>query len=183
MTLYALVQAGYVDHPKVKEAIFYLSNFLQTYGMPDFTWDLSWVVMLYAHLPDEKQQELALKGYGKLLDSVNDASREDDVDGIWGPVSFHDPSLLAIFARELELRAQMDEVEAEKTRTTSKTKLKRLNKELTDLNKSLNEILAKEWLITQHGKRLTDSTNIMKADDDYHLPVCLIILTIVWFPT
>ena len=62
-------------------------------------------------MPQQQFKDFAQICIGKLLDGVNDAGRESDVDGLWGPVIINDELILKFFEIELELRNKKGELE------------------------------------------------------------------------
>jgi hypothetical protein len=101
LAVFALRKAGVpADDPVVQKVIENLTAFINTYGVPDTTWDLCWMAAAYSTMPAEYCRTLTGLLIGKILDGQ---ITEGPARGLWGPVSLNTKVLRMGMAYEKEL--------------------------------------------------------------------------------
>jgi len=85
-----------------------LANLRQTiaaYGLPDQTWNLAWLTVVFAETPGREAAQLTAQLASRLVDGQ---LRDGPGRGLWGPESFHHRLLAVVIrnylAREAELK-------------------------------------------------------------------------------
>lgn len=100
MALYALMRAG-VDpsDEMVQRAAEQLLKIYQTFGIPDYTWDLAWSVAAFSMIDAKEYQDMARRMAGKLLDGqIGDGAAK----GLWGPICINTELLAAMMVKRQE---------------------------------------------------------------------------------
>jgi hypothetical protein len=100
MALYALMRAGVDPQDEaVQRGAEQLLKIYQTFGIPDYTWDLAWSVAAFSMIESKDYQDMAKRMAGKLLDGqINDGA----ATGLWGPVCVNTELLSAMMAKRQE---------------------------------------------------------------------------------
>lgn len=113
MALYALRVAGVpADDAVAQGTAEKLRTFVQSYGMPDATWELAWFAAAFARMPGKDAEELTQQLASKLLDGQ---ITEGAARGLWGPVCINIPLLASLCLREPALVESLQKArEAEK---------------------------------------------------------------------
>lgn len=88
------------DLPEAQEAavpmIEFFSELVQEHGPPDLTWDLAWLIVLFAEYGDVSLHEMTSRMTGKLmLGQV----RQGAAAGLWGPMAIDPEHLAALWQR------------------------------------------------------------------------------------
>ncbi len=97
LVVYALRQAGVPDEdPVVQRMLENLRGQLTEQGLPDETWNLAWLTVVFAATPGTEAADLTERLAGRLMDGqiVEGAAR-----GLWGPLCIN-PRLLAPALRD-----------------------------------------------------------------------------------
>jgi len=81
-----------------------LGDLVNTYGIPDTTWDVAWLGAALSHMPGDELAELRERVLGKLLDGQVDSG---EARGMWGPVCVNPRILAEIDGYETALEARM----------------------------------------------------------------------------
>lgn len=113
LALYALRVAGVAaDDAVVQGTAEKLRTFVQSYGMPDATYELAWFAAGFARMPGKDAEELTQQLASKLLDGqITDGAAR----GLWGPVCINIPLLASLCLREPALGQSLQKArEAEK---------------------------------------------------------------------
>lgn len=141
MALHALYRCGLAeDHPTVQRLGRNLLDFVDTFGLPDNTWDLAWLAAAFARMPGEEGKQAALQAASKLLDGQ---ILDGEARGLWGPVSIHVPLLASAYLREQDLsdRLQKAKLALKERETTARTKeVERVEIELRTFQKEMRRI-------------------------------------------
>ncbi len=97
MALSGLRAAGLPEgDPVVQRMVDNLFAYLDTYGMPDQTWNVAWLTMVMARTDGALAAEWTEKLASRLLDGqITDGAAR----GLWGPMCLH-PRLLSVLVRD-----------------------------------------------------------------------------------
>lgn len=110
LAIYALRRAGVADtDPVMQRALDNVRGHLEVVGLPDQTWNLAWLTVLFADVPGQEAEMLTQRLAARLLDGqITDGAAR----GLWGPISVH-PGVLAVLLRDyLTLFADVQKKEA-----------------------------------------------------------------------
>lgn len=118
----ALRRAGVPDtDPVIERNLANLREALTTYGLPDQTWNLAWLTVLFAEMPGRENAELTAKLASRLVDGQ---LRDGAGRGLWGPECFHHRLLAAALheylVRDAKLKAAKQKLAKRDSRATQK---------------------------------------------------------------
>lgn len=109
LTAYALRRAGVPDtDPVLQRLLENLQNHLDTFGLPDQTWNLAWLAALYAGIPGAEADVLTKRIVSRLLDGQ---ITEGPARGLWGPICVHHGLLASLLRDYLALVADLQKKE------------------------------------------------------------------------
>ncbi|GEM_PF-1574408 len=117
----------------VDASISNLMELVEAYGLPDLTWDLVWMTMLFAESEDQGAQSIASEMVEKLMRAQRS---QGPGAGMWGPIAVSPEYLAYLYQRfwnASELYAEL-EPQAE---TTNNQKLR---KQFNDVTLELNDV-------------------------------------------
>jgi len=122
---------------RVEEMLYELSDMLDTFGPPETTYDLAWMIVLFSESGDQAYHE---KVPALIQTLVNAQLREGTARGLWGPVAV-DPEEIALRMGETaRLTEEFDAMKEKVGESGSRTEMKKLNALQSDLV-SANEAL------------------------------------------
>jgi hypothetical protein len=110
LATYALRCAGVpADDAVIRQMLTNIEDHLQSYGLPEHTWNLAWLTALFAVTPGEPARQRTEQLAGRLLEGqITDGPAR----GLWGPVCVS-PRLLAVLMQKyLALMADIERAEA-----------------------------------------------------------------------
>ncbi|MCC5847870.1 MAG: hypothetical protein JJU29_07225 [Verrucomicrobia bacterium] len=88
------------EHPEAREAVSPMLEFFretfERHGLPDQTWDLAWLIILFAEAEDPSLHEMTANMVGKLMLSQ---VRSGPAAGLWGPMAVSPEHLAALWRR------------------------------------------------------------------------------------
>lgn len=145
----ALRRAGVPDtDPVIERNLANLRGALATYGLPDQTWNLAWLTMVFAETPGRECAEITAKLASRLVDGQ---LRDGSARGLWGPESFHHRLLAAALREYLVQDAKLKEAKQKLAKRDSRAAQK-LVEDATEALSREKEVMDG---ITGHLLRLT----------------------------
>lgn len=160
------------DDPALQPTLTALSQALDTFGPPDWTWDLAGLTAACTTLSGEDWQRRTLACASKLIDGQ---LQTGPATGMWGPVSVNPDLLCAILQELLVLSEQRNavqrQIDEEDKKLTAAGKLKgnrkvvKLEEDRHTLDKKMEELNRLGGWISQAGLRLFRS-----IDPTHHDP-------------
>lgn len=105
MALYVMTRAGLVDSAPARDLANDLARHIETYALPDHTFDLAWAAAAFAAYPYSDHEDLQRKLISKVIDGQ---VRERQANGMWGPVSIHYDLLARYMIAEIKLYQEMN---------------------------------------------------------------------------
>jgi hypothetical protein len=168
LALYALRVAGVAaDDAVVQDTAEKLRTFVQSYGMPDATYELAWFAAGFARMPGKDAEELTQQLASKLLDGQ---ITEGAARGLWGPVCINIPLLASLCLREPALVESLQKArEAEKGLPEHKRPGPRVAKMEAELDALQADIRRVSMLASQYDR--IDKEEIPLGKDDARISV------------
>lgn len=166
--LLLLCRCGIGQSTQVHSMADELERYMNMFGMPDTTWDLSWMAVAWMALseadPDRSERRDRL--IGKLIDgAILAVDRKNPARGLWGPISIHDHAQEKLFRVELELQTLFQETEAAMEQANG-NKLKKLQDEFKKISAALAEVKRANRNIAQQGRRLSEVERPWKMNEN-----------------
>ena len=167
MGLNALNQAGFGKRRDVELLAINLMWLCDRVGLPDSTYDLSWLVIAYAQMPQDSYGAFTTRIIKKLLDAQM-PGRKGKGGGLWGPVAINFDVLARFFFIELEINKKLKEIEDvlngdnERRKQQAQAASNTLTTIQTEVQKALLDV-------STQGKRLSEVTKDYLVDEDYEL--------------
>ncbi len=101
------------EHPGAPDAVAPMLEFFretfERHGLPDQTWDLAWLIILFAEAEDPSLHEMTADMVGKLMLSQ---VRDGPAAGLWGPMAVSPEHLAALWRRYYDASLAYGELEA-----------------------------------------------------------------------
>jgi len=167
MALYAFAKAGLAEDDFARDIAREMALLIESYGPPDTTWDLSWLVAGYVSLGDEQYDELIEKLASKLIDGQVRERRATSA-GLWGPVSIHYGVLASFF--EIELGLIDDIKQIEKQMEGLDPRMAKRAEQLIERNQlALNEVQLALQENSQLGRAMKKVTRKWELDELTHV--------------
>jgi len=168
MALYVLCRAGLGDDGRVREHALSLRGLLNEYGLPDTTWDVAWLTIGYAHLPDRAGYEPLIDHLASKLIGSQAPAREREGAGLWGPVAINYDAFLRYFDLEMKVRAELDRVRAaaEALPEDAKAQRQRASQIIAKLEAAQGDLNEAMRVTSQQGTRLRSMTTPWKVSED-----------------
>lgn len=145
MALYVMTKAGLAEDDIARDLADALAERIETYHLPDHTFDLAWATAAFAALPFSQHDELHTRLASKLIDGQ---VREREAMGMWGTVAIHYDLLARFFLTEVKLYQEIDPLQS---------KLEAVNKSLQEGQSSRSDKRLKMMLerkVAQHQEVL-----------------------------
>lgn len=119
MALTALRTAGVPENdPVVYHMVENILLYLDTYGMPDQTWNLAWLAVAMAQTDDSIAADWTEKLASRLLDGqITDGAAR----GLWGPMSIHPRLISVLISDYLASEAEVTRMQAKQKERPTKT--------------------------------------------------------------
>jgi hypothetical protein len=118
LTAYALQQAGVPEtDPVLQRMLENLRSHVDTYGLPDQTWNLAWLTAVFAGIPGAEAEVLTKRMVSRLLDGQ---ITEGPARGLWGPICVHHGMLASLLRDYLALLADLQKKEVKLKQKFSK---------------------------------------------------------------
>jgi len=167
MALYVFAKAGLAEDDFARDLARNMSQLIDTYGPPDTTWDLSWLVAAYAALGDTEYDELVERLTSKLIDGQVRERRATSA-GLWGPVSIHYGVLESFFEIELGLISDIQRIEGQMEGLDPRM-VKRAEQLLERNQQALNEVQLALQENSQLGRAFKKVTQNWPLDETTHV--------------
>ena len=128
---YALRCAGVPDtDPVIQRMLANLSGYLQQYGLPDQTWNLAWLTVVFAATPGKDYETRTRDLAARILDGQ---ISEGQARGLWGPMCLHSRYLASLLYDFLAVNADMKRKELNSQKKSTKGSQRALQDALDDL--------------------------------------------------
>ena len=105
MAAYSMIRAGIEPSESVVSTVLdNLTTLYESFGLPDWTWDLAWSAAALSMSHDNRHRDMARKLSGKLLDGQ---IASGPAAGFWGPTCVNTELLAALWLRREQLGEQL----------------------------------------------------------------------------
>lgn len=115
---------------------------VEGYGMPDFTWDLAWLIVLFSESSDQNAQALVPEMVEKLM---RGQWTSGEANGLWGPLAIQPEYLGYLYAKFWEQSQEYQKVKAKVGDDTKPASIKKLNEATGALDAVKEELDAYTW--------------------------------------
>ena len=169
MALYVLARAGHAHHEAGERLAQSLSEKLDTYGIPDTTFDVAWLAAAFTALgKDSLHAPLAERLVSKLIDGQ--IREKGEPRGLWGPVCIHYPYFAKLFAMQGQLQQQLEVELPKMLERATPQQQEALAKQGREMRKVYFAFLKAYRAASSQGTRMMEITRAWQADEQAVLP-------------